>query len=103
MVTSILAETPCRPEQVSWHAATWFDRIVVPANASTDGTLEMPLRLHEMGVIRCHETKVPPGQKPHPQALEIANGCEEGRSSHFVMVLDADAFPVVKQAPHHVG
>lgn len=102
VVTSMKDEAPYILEWVAYHKAIGFDRIVVLANDSTDGTHEMLQRLHDMGVVTYYENKVGLGQKPHARALKIANACDEVRSSDFVMVLDADEFLVVKSAPHTV-
>ncbi|MCZ0961033.1 glycosyltransferase family 2 protein [Paracoccus benzoatiresistens] len=102
VVTSMKDEAPYILEWVAYHKAIGFDRIVVLANDSTDGTHEMLQRLHDMGVVTYCENKVGLGEKPHARALKIANASDEVRSSDFVMVLDADEFLVVKSAPHTV-
>ncbi|SIS98567.1 polysaccharide pyruvyl transferase family protein [Paracoccus saliphilus] len=100
VVTSMKNEAPYIIEWVAYHRALGFDRVVVLANDCTDGTHEMLLRLHEMGVIAYYENEVPTGAKPHSRALKIANLTPEVKSADFVMVLDADEFLVVKKAPH---
>lgn len=100
VVTSMKDEAPYILEWVAYHRALGFDRVVVLANDCTDGTHEMLLRLHEIGAVSYYENEVPVGAKPHSRALKIANQTPEVKSADFVMVLDADEFLVVKQAPH---
>lgn len=100
VVTSMKDEAPYIIEWVAYHRAIGFDRIVVLANDCSDGTHEMLRRLHDTGEISYYENEVPLGAKPHSRALKIANGADEVKSADFVMVLDADEFLVVKQAPH---
>lgn len=100
VVTSMKDEAPYIIEWVAYHRALGFDRVVVLANDCTDGTHEMLLRLHEIGAVSYYENEVPVGAKPHSRALKIANTTPEVKSADFVMVLDADEFLVVKQAPH---
>ncbi|CAM3049673.1 polysaccharide pyruvyl transferase family protein [Paracoccus nototheniae] len=100
VVTSMKDEAPYIIEWVAYHRALGFDRVVVLANDCTDGTHEMLLRLHEIGAISYYENEVPVGAKPHSRALKIANTTPEVKTADFVMVLDADEFLVVKQAPH---
>lgn len=100
VVTSMKDEAPYVLEWVAYHRAIGFDRVVVLANDCTDGTHEMLMRLHEIGAISYYENVVPVGAKPHSSALKIANKSSEVKSADFVMVLDADEFLVIKDAPH---
>lgn len=102
-VTSMKDEAPYIIEWVAYHRALGFDRLVVLANDCTDGTHEMLTRLHEMGAISYYENVVPFGAKPHSRALKIANATTEVQSADFVMVLDADEFLVIKDAPHSLS
>ncbi|TQS70061.1 hypothetical protein ERN12_15555 [Rhodobacteraceae bacterium] len=101
-VTSMKDEAPYILEWVAYHRAVGFDRIVVLANDCTDGTHEILQRLHEIGAITYIENVVPLGAKPHSRALKLANVCEDVTTADYVMVLDADEFLVIKQAPHTI-
>ena len=100
VVAAMKDEAPYNIEWVAYHRALGFDRIVVLANDCTDGTHEMLLRLHELDAVAYYENKVPVGGWPHPRALKIATRAPEVKTADFVIVLDADEFLVVKQAPY---
>lgn len=102
VVTSMKDEAPYILEWVAYHKSIGFDRLVVMANDCTDGTHEMLTRLHHMGEVSYYKNEVPLGAKPHSLALKKANATEEVKTADYVMVLDADEFLAIKNAPYDV-
>ncbi len=89
-------EGPSLVEWVAYHRAAGADRIVVYTNDCTDGTDLMLMRMEEMGLVRHRANDVPPGRKPQPNALTLAESDPAVTESDWIVVMDADEFVAVK-------
>jgi hypothetical protein len=89
-------EGPRLLEWLAYHRLIGFDTIWVYTNDCRDGTDAMLDRLAAMGL--CHHLRnvVPPGKKPQPHALTLAQKNAALLDTDWLLVLDADEFLHVK-------
>ena len=83
-------------EWVAFHRAIGADNIVVYTNDCRDGTDAMLRRMEAMGLVRHAVNDVPPGKKPQPHALKLAEANPDVTESDWILVMDADEFLSVK-------
>jgi len=79
-------------EWVAYHRLLGADRILVLTNDCSDGTDAMLDRLQALGEVIHLRNAVPPGRKPQPHALRLAETHAAVRTADWVMALDADEF-----------
>lgn len=83
-------------EWVAYHRLIGFDRICVYTNDCSDGTDAMLIRLEEMGEVRHFRNAVPPGRKPQPNAMKLAEREPAVTETAWVIAMDADEFVSIK-------
>lgn len=96
ILTMMKDEGPDLLEWVAFHRMIGFDNICVFTNDCSDGTDAMLDRLAEMGELRRFDNRIPPGKKPQPHALTLAQKTAEVADSDWILVMDADEFLHVK-------
>lgn len=89
-------EAPFLLEWVAFHRLVGFERICVYTNDCTDGTEQMLDRLAEMGEVLRFDNVIPPGKKPQPNALTLAEKNHAVTETEWLLVMDADEFVNVK-------
>ncbi|WP_090209402.1 glycosyltransferase family 2 protein [Yoonia litorea] len=89
-------EAPFLLEWFAHHLAVGFTDILVYTNDCTDGTVEMLMRLEELGLGHHRPNRVPEGGKPQPSAIKHAQAEPLVRASDWMILLDADEFLAVK-------
>ncbi len=89
-------EGPRLLEWLAYHRLIGFDAVWVYTNDCRDGTDAMLDRLEAMGLCRHLRNVVPPGKKPQPQALSLAEKNRTLLDTDWLLVIDADEFVHVK-------
>jgi hypothetical protein len=89
-------EGPRVLEWLAYHRLIGFDAIWVYTNDCRDGTDAMLDRLEAMGLCRHLRNAVPPGKRPQPHALSLAERNRALIDTDWLMVIDADEFLYVK-------
>ncbi|MEP0049698.1 MAG: glycosyltransferase family 2 protein, partial [Roseobacter sp.] len=95
-VSMMKDEGPFVLEWVAHHLAVGFTDIVVYTNDCTDGTDQMLIRLHQLGLVHHRKNDIPDGLRPQPSALKHAQVDPVVQSSDWLMVFDADEFLCLK-------
>ncbi len=85
-------EGPRLLEWLAYHRLIGFDAIWVYTNDCRDGTDAMLDRLEAMGLCRHRRNAVPPGKKPQPHALSLAEKSADLFETDWLLVIDADEF-----------
>ena len=94
-VTMMKDEGPFLLEWLAFHRIAGFDTVLVFHNDCTDGTDAMLERLQAMGLCTALRNVVPPGKRPQPHALTLAEKRPEVTQADWAIVLDADEFVAV--------
>lgn len=89
-------EGPRLLEWLAYHRLIGFDAIWVYSNDCRDGSDAMLDRLEAMGLCRHLRNMVPPGRKPQPHALSLAEKNRDLLDTDWLLVIDADEFLHVK-------
>jgi len=89
-------EGPRLLEWLAYHRLIGFDRVRVYSNDCRDGTDAMLDRLAAMGLCEHARNAVPPGKKPQPHALSLAERDAGLLATDWLMVIDADEFFHIK-------
>ena len=89
-------EGPRLLEWLAYHRLVGFDVVWVYTNDCRDGTDAMLDRLEGMGLCRHLRNAVPPGKKPQPHALSLAEKNRALLDTDWLLVIDADEFLHVK-------
>lgn len=95
-VSMMKDEAPYLLEWFAHHLAVGFTDILVYTNDCSDGTVDMLIRLEELGLGYHRRNDIPDGVKPQPSALKYAQKEPVVCDSDWVIVFDADEFLVVK-------
>jgi hypothetical protein len=85
-------EGPRLLEWLAHHRLMGADDVVVYTNDCRDGTDAMLDRLQAMGLVRHLRNAVPPGKKPQPHALSLAEREPAILAADWLIVIDADEF-----------
>jgi len=89
-------EGPRLLEWLAHHRLIGFDAVWVYTNDCRDGTDAMLDRLQAMGLCRHLRNAVPPGRKPQPHALSLAERNADLLATDWLLVIDADEFLHIK-------
>ncbi|BDW86042.1 glycosyltransferase family 2 protein [Roseicyclus marinus] len=85
-------EGPRLLEWLAYHRLIGFDAVWVYTNDCRDGTDAMLDRLASMGLCRHRPNPVPPGKKPQPHALTLAEKNHALLDTDWLLPIDADEF-----------
>lgn len=85
-------EGPRLLEWLAYHRLIGFDAVWVYTNDCRDGTDALLDRLAAMGLCHHLRNAVPPGQKPQPHALGLAERNRDLLDTDWLLVIDADEF-----------
>lgn len=96
LVSMMKDEGPRLLEWLAYHRLIGFDAVWVFSNDCRDGTDAMLDRLAAMGLCQHRRNAVPPGKKPQPHALSLAEQTPAILAADWVMVMDADEFLHIK-------
>jgi hypothetical protein len=96
LVSMMKNEGPRLLEWLAYHRLIGFDAIWVFSNDCSDGTDAMLDRLAAMGLCHHIRNNVPPGKKPQPHALSLAEKTPAILAADWLMVMDADEFLHIK-------
>jgi hypothetical protein len=89
-------EGPRLLEWLAYHRLIGFDAVWIYTNDCRDGTDTMLDRLEAMGLCRHLRNAVPPGKKPQPHVLYLAERNRALLDTDWLLVIDADEFLHVK-------
>jgi len=89
-------------EWVAHHRLIGFDNICVYTNDCRDGTNAMLDRMDQMGLVRHFANRIPPGKKPQPNALNLAEKNPQIIATDWLTVIDADEFIHIKVGAGHL-
>ena len=96
LFSAVRNEAPFLLEWIAYHKVIGFDRIVIAANPSTDGTDELLQALADAGEIHYLPHVPPDGVAPQHNAARLFNESGLARKGDWTLWLDADEFLVVK-------
>ncbi|NKX43553.1 glycosyltransferase family 2 protein [Roseicyclus persicicus] len=96
LVSMMKDEGPRLLEWLAYHRLIGVDTVWIWTNDCRDGTDAMLDRLAAMGLCRHLPNDVPPGRKPQPHALGLADRTPGVADTGWMIVLDADEFLHVK-------
>ncbi|MDZ4135821.1 MAG: glycosyltransferase family 2 protein [Paracoccaceae bacterium] len=96
VITTMKNEAAFLLEWVAHHKALGFDHIVICTNDCADPTVQMALRLQEIGLARHHATRIWPATSIQRAALKQVRRYREVTRAQWLYVCDADEFLVVK-------
>ena len=96
IVTMMKDEGPRILEWLAYHRMIGADAIWVHSNDCRDGSDAMLDRLQAMGLCQHIRNAVPPGKKPQPHALTLAEANPALRQAEWLLVMDADEFLLIK-------
>ena len=96
LITMMKDEGPRLVEWLAYHRLIGFDAVWVYSNDCRDGTDAMLDRLEAMGLCHHIRNPVPPGRKPQPHALGLAQRNRAIMDADWLMVMDGDEFLHIK-------
>jgi hypothetical protein len=96
ILTMMKDEGPRILEWLAYHRLIGADDIWVYTNDCRDGSDAMLDRLEAMGLCRHIRNAVPPGKKPQPHALKLAEQAPALAQSEWLLVMDGDEFLHIK-------
>lgn len=96
IITMIKDEGPRILEWLAYHRLIGAEAIWVYTNDCRDGSDALLDRLDAMGLCRHLRNAVPPGKKPQPHALTLAERIPEITAAEWLIVMDADEFLHIK-------
>ncbi|WP_022704148.1 glycosyltransferase family 2 protein [Pseudorhodobacter ferrugineus] len=96
VITTMKNEAAFLLEWVAHYKALGFDHLVICTNDCADVTVEMVLRLQDLGLARHHPTRHWPVTSIQRSALKQARRYVEVTEAEWIYVCDADEFLVVK-------
>ena len=85
-------EAPFLLEWYAHHLAVGFTKILVYTNDCSDGTVEMLIRLEELGLGYPRRNDIPEGVKPQPSAMKYAQAEPKVAEADWILMFDADEF-----------
>jgi len=89
-------EGPRLLEWLAYHRLIGFDAVWVYTNDCRDGSDALLDRCEAMGLCRHVANAVPPGKKPQPHALSLAEKNRDLLDTDWLLVIDADEYLHVK-------
>ena len=92
LFSAVRNEAPFLVEWIAYHKVIGFERFLIFANPSTDGTDELLAALHDAGEITYVPHEPPAGVAAQPNAVRLANEGNYIPDGAWVAWLDADEF-----------
>ena len=96
IVTMMKDEGPRILEWLAYHRLIGAEDIWIYSNDCRDGSDLLLDRLAKMGLCRHIRKVVPPGKKPQPHALSMAQADPSVQAPEWLIVMDADEFLHIK-------